>query len=102
MSEHRTEATFARHLNTSFRVLVDAPRPIELELVEVKGWRSEVEEQSGMERFSLFFRGPADIHMPQQTYTLEHEQLGTLHIFLVPIGRDEQGFRYEAVFNFRR
>jgi hypothetical protein len=26
--------------------------------------------------------------------------MGTLDIFIVPVKRDEQGFRYESVFNF--
>ncbi|PYS89450.1 MAG: hypothetical protein DMF64_17670 [Acidobacteria bacterium] len=100
MTATLTEASFIQQLNTKFRVLVDAPRPIELELVEVKGWRGQAEEQRGMERFSVFFKGPGDILMPQHTYTLEHEQLGTFDIFLVPTTPDESGFRYEAVFNY--
>jgi hypothetical protein len=100
MSENLTEENFARNLNTKFRVRAEAPRPIELELVEVKGWTTRPEEQKGMERFSLTFLGPADIYMPQQTYTLEHDHMGVLEIFLVPFGRDEHGFQYQAVFNF--
>jgi hypothetical protein len=37
---------------------------------------------------------------PQQVQELEHDELGHLAIFLVPIGSDENGrMRYEAVFN---
>jgi hypothetical protein len=100
MAEHLTEAQFAEQLNTKFRVLIEAPRPVELELVEVKGWRSGTEEARGMERFSVLFKGPADILMPQNIYPLEHEQLGRFDIFLVPVGRDESSFNYEAVFNY--
>jgi hypothetical protein len=98
MSVSLTEENFARHLHTSFRVR--APRPVELELHEVKGWQARANEQTGLERFSVFFTGPGDIFLPQQIYTLEHEQMGVFEIFLVPIGRDAQGFRYEAVFNY--
>lgn len=100
MSANLTEASFTEQLHTKFRVRAKAPRPVELELVEVKGWRSRAEEQQGMERFSVFFTGPADILMPQHTYTLEHEQMGAFDIFLVPIAREADGFRYEAVFNY--
>ncbi|PYS98031.1 MAG: hypothetical protein DMF65_10670 [Acidobacteria bacterium] len=100
MTENLTEEVFAQNLNTKFRVRAEAPRPVELELVEVKGWTTRPEEQKGLERFSLMFIGPADIYMPQQTYTLEHEQMGALDIFLVPTGRDERGFQYHAIFNF--
>jgi hypothetical protein len=48
--------------------------------------------------FSLVFRGPLQPVMPQRTYRIEHADLGELDIFLVPIGRDPQGVRYEAVF----
>ncbi len=100
MSVSLTEANFAQHLNTSFRVHVAAPRPFELELVEVKGRENQAGEQDGMERFSIFFRGPADIYMPQSIYTLEHEQMGTFDLFLVPIARDTSSHHYEAVFNY--
>jgi hypothetical protein len=30
---------------------------------------------------------------------MEHEEIGALDIFLVPIGPDEEGPRYEAIFD---
>jgi hypothetical protein len=30
---------------------------------------------------------------------MEHEEIGAFDIFLVPIGPDEQGLLYEAIFN---
>jgi D-alanyl-D-alanine dipeptidase len=94
------EESFRENLNTKFRVRAEAPRPVELELVEVKSYEPGESERRGMERFSLFFRGPADIYVPQGTYTLEHERMSALDIFIVPVARDEQGIRYESVFNF--
>ncbi|HZT57421.1 MAG TPA: hypothetical protein VFA21_02230 [Pyrinomonadaceae bacterium] len=102
MPEQHTQAEFSEHLNTKFRVLAEAPRPVELELVEVKGWTTRPEEEQGMERFSLVFRGPSDIFVPQQTYRLAHDRMGEMDIFLVPVARESDGFRYEAVFNFRK
>ena len=99
MPSSLTEKEFSRHLNTKFRVRVDAARQIELELVEVKGYASKPDEQGGMERFSAFFHGPGE-RLPQRTYSLEHERMGTFDLFLVPVGRDKSGFRYEAVFNY--
>jgi len=47
--------------------------------------------------FRLEFRGPFDPLLPQGTYTFRRE--GTAHdIFVCPIGREEDGTRYEAVF----
>jgi hypothetical protein len=48
--------------------------------------------------FAVRFRGPADPVLPQRIYRLEHRELGVLEVFLVPIGSDERGTRYEAVF----
>jgi len=98
MSSILTEAEFSKHVNTKFRVA--GAQPLELELEEVKGYLSKAHEQQGMERFSAFFRGPRDPLMRQSVYTLEHEGMGTFELFLVPISQDEQGSRYEAVFNY--
>jgi hypothetical protein len=37
--------------------------------------------------------------MPQRIYRLQHEELGQLELFLVPIGPDADGMCYEAVFS---
>ena len=102
MAEQPTEEDFRKQLGTKFGVRAEAPRPFEIELVEVQGWTTRPEEQQGMERFTLTFRGPADIYMPQNTYTLAHGEMGELDIFLVPLAQDERGFSYQAVFNFYR
>lgn len=95
-----TEQEFSQHLNTNFRVSVEAQRPIDLMLVEVKPYAKKDQEQQGMERFSLYFDGPADFFLPQSLYTLTHAALGEMEIFLVPIAQTPNGFRYQAVFNF--
>ena len=95
-----TEEEFSRHLNTKFRVrLVDGSQ-IDLELVEVKGYLTKAGEQTGMERFSAYFQGPSQPSLPQNTYSLRHDRMGTFEIFIVPIARDDQGVRYEAVYNY--
>ena len=48
--------------------------------------------------FSLVFRSPAGAPLPQRIYRLQLEELGALDLFLVPIGPDETGMCYEAVF----
>lgn len=98
MAAELTEKEFSKHVNTKFRVAIE--EPIELELTEVKGYLSKAHEETGMERFSAFFRGPANRYLAQQTYSIEHEQMGAFDLFLVPVSRDESGLRYEAVFNY--
>ena len=102
MSAPLTEKEFSQHVNTKFRLDVDRAEPVELELIEVKSYanKNKPGEQPGMERFSLFFRSPLDIFLPQATYSLSHEKMGSLDIFLVPLGREETGYSYEAVFNY--
>lgn len=52
------------------------------------------------EGFSLTFRGPRRPALPQRMYRLDHETLGTIDaLFLVPIGENEYGRTYEAIFN---
>jgi hypothetical protein len=97
-----TEKEFSQHLNTNFLVDVDAAQPIALQLVEVKRYESKANEQSGLERFSLYFSGPAEFLLPQHTYALKHEKMGKFDIFIVPISRAESGCRYEAVFNYKK
>ena len=48
--------------------------------------------------FVATFRGPQEPRLPQRIYRLDHDGLGTLELFLVPVGRDAQGVRYEAIF----
>jgi hypothetical protein len=44
------------------------------------------------------FRGPTGPILPQRIYRLRHPVMGELDLFLVPIGPDGEGMRYEAVF----
>jgi hypothetical protein len=98
MSAPLTEKEFSKHVNTKFRVATEPP--VELELTEVKGYLSKPNEETGMERFSAFFKGPRDRYLEQKVYALEHEQMGTFELFMVPVSQDQTGFRYEAVFNY--
>lgn len=86
---------FEENLNTKFSVRVDADKTVELELTQI----TESNAAPNYEQFALELRGPADAYLPQQIYSLEHERMGTMSIFLVPVGRDERGFEYEAIFN---
>lgn len=94
-----TEEEFSKHVDTDFRVKLETPEPINLRLVQVKGYAKKDEEHGGMERFSLFFTGPSSLLL-QNTYSLSHDEMGEFDLFVVPIGRTGDGFRYESVFNY--
>jgi uncharacterized protein DUF6916 len=102
MPAELTEAEFSKHLNTRFQVQRAENSQVDLELDQVKPYSSRHNEHEGMERFSAFFVGPAEPLLPQMTYAVKHEQMGEFELFLVPVARIEQGFRYEAVFNYFR
>ena len=101
MSTNLTEQEFSKHVGTQFNVaLTDGE--LSLTLVEAKAYMPGENEQEGMERFSVFFDGPPNLLLPQQTYQLRHEQMGEFDIFLTPISGDAKRIRYEAVFNYYR
>lgn len=102
MAERFSEADFSKHLHTKFRVHAEAPAEAELELESVEGYRGGANEQGEMERFSLYFEGPPDVFLAQGVYTLDHEHLGEVTLFIVPLGPAESGFRYESVFNYHK
>ena len=99
MAASLTEKEFSQHLNTKFRVKLETNH-VDLELVEVKSYANNPGDQDGMERFSLFFKGPAQPLLPQRLHALNHDGMGVVDIFLVPIQPDGDGSRYEAVFNY--
>lgn len=91
-----TLETFAPHVNESFRLSQDDDS-LDVTLISAEAHRSQGSEapRSG---FSLLFRGPHDPVLPQQVYRLEHEALGAMELFVVPVGPDAEGMRYEVIF----
>lgn len=49
--------------------------------------------------FSLTFQSSITSYLPQHTYRIEHAQLRSHDIFIVPLGSNAQGMRYQAVFS---
>ena len=102
--EDLTLADFASLLNAAFRVYSDPATMVELKLVEVLPALSPGRADpspAGVrgENFSIVFGGPGDRLLPQGIYAFEHDQIGRFVLFIVPIGKDRERFRYEAVFN---
>ena len=92
---------FTPYLNQKFRIHMASMEPLEVELIEVAEFGSDPvgDEASGQRRpFSIVLRGPRDTYLPQRIYPVEHAEIGRLDLFLVPLGPDQEGMRYEAVF----
>jgi hypothetical protein len=93
MLEHVTKELFSQHVNTKFLIHHESST-VEVELIQFTDASTP-----GQDRFSLVFRGPETPFLVQRIYCFEHDQMGALDLFIVPIARDEDGLYYEAVFN---
>ena len=96
MLDKLTRETFEPLKSQRFQLSLGDRAPLALELAAVLG--NGLKGAASREQFSLHFRGPHMPALPQRIYRLEHDQLGSLDVFLVPIGRDGSGMTYEAVF----
>ena len=96
-------AHFAPRLHQQFLIRPESGAPIKAELISVTNLGPRPTAKKGAARqsgFSIILRGPqSDTYLPQRIYSVEHGHLGKHKIFLVPIGPDEHGMRYEAVFD---
>lgn len=105
-----TAEDFRPHQGTRFRLTggsppARSPVTIETELVEVTEHGASA-PGSFRAPFSVLLHGPLQPVMAQGIYRLEHEQLGTMDLFIVPVGPDEPSapgqaptaMRYEVVF----
>ena len=91
-----TFETFSPAVGQTFTVGDPAGTTVELLLVEATATDSD--PNAPRPPFSLLFHGPADPLLPQASYRFEHPTLGVMGIFIVPLGHDEHGATYEAVF----
>ena len=105
-SERYMLSMFAPLVGDAFQIQPDEGETITVELVEAVGraggtGRGGSPPDTG--NFAIVFQDPqatVDRYLPQAVYRLEHHELGSLDVFIVPIGpgADGQGMRYEAVF----
>ena len=86
---------FTPEVDSKFLMHCGNGRTAELRLVSA----TDVGSSPRQVQFSLIFQGPPDAPRFQSIFRLEHETLGALDLFLVPIGINETGLQYEAIFN---
>ncbi len=92
-------AAFKSQLGTSFHINHQASK-VNFKLVDVTSFASRKQTAAGKEGFSLLFRGPKETTLKQDTYLIEHEQLGMFSFLVVPVGtKDTRAPHYEAVIN---
>lgn len=95
-----TYELLAPYTGQTFQIrFTDGTLEVTLEQVE-KLKEKHVDPKLMRDTFALYFRGPREYPMPQGTYAFFHETLGgPLPIFLVLLGSDANGCRYQAIFN---
>ena len=89
---------YAGHIGTTFIATDAEGRPVLFDLVEATALK-EAPHGETRAPFSLFFRTADQRQFEQGIIDLTHPAMGTLSLFVVPIGRDTEGARYEATFN---
>jgi hypothetical protein len=88
--------TFSECLHSAFQIQVPGFDPVPVELTDVVVRN----ESPKLEQFSLIFHNAAGVHLQQAIYDMQHETLGAISLFLVPLGpREGVGMDYQAVFN---
>jgi hypothetical protein len=95
MTNNWTHAIFAENLNSTFDLQHPHWGSVTVELIHV----SELRETSRQRMYSLVFRGPLEQPFQQGLFRISNEKMGNGDLFLVPIAREADGYRYEAVFN---
>ena len=91
---------FSGRVGQGFRVRFHDGSALLLELVEVQDLGARPTDAGPLSTYALRFRSPGEMRFaPQGTYRIEHNELDPLEVFLVPLGPDAIGMRYEAIFN---
>ncbi len=104
MLDTLTAETFTGSIGDTFNLILEGAPPVELQLISVTDRSAfasgKISREQGMRMpFSIVFRGPLKLHLPQHIYHIEHARLEPMDIFIVPIGPDQEGMLYEAVFS---
>ncbi len=91
-----TIETFAPLVGERFGIHTERSSLLEAELISAEPCGGRV--AGGRAPYSIVFRGPSQPVLAQRIYRIEHAVLGSFELFIVPIGPDQSGMRYEAVF----
>ena len=95
MPEYYTIEMFSEDVGKTLLMHCGNGQTAELKIVSV----TDVGSSPRQLQFSVVFQAPVTAPIEQGIYRIEHDKLGELELFLVPIGRDKDGVQYEASFN---
>jgi hypothetical protein len=86
----------AFEVGSTFTIQVSADSSLSLELIAIESLPTA--PNARRQSFLLRFRTSERARIPQRIYGLDHPALGRMDVFLVPVGPDQVGMRYDAVF----
>ena len=98
VAEKLTCEDFEPHVGSGFKIVTEGVPEMALTLTEAKTLKTQPLDEGFRQPFALLFEGPAPL-LPQQIYHFEHDAMGQREIFIVPIAKTDDGFRYEAIFS---
>jgi hypothetical protein len=90
---------FARVTNQEFDVDV-GDATVTMTLIAMEPFKTP--GHAPREAFSLIFKSANPVVLPQRTYQMRNKGLAgaqKVGVFIVPIGRDLEGVKYQAIFN---
>lgn len=89
-----TPADFEPHAGTEFAVEANGKR-LTFRLAEIERLGNARREGGA---FSLMFVSPPGPILPQGIYPMQHPRLGTLELFIVPLGPKDGSNSYQVIF----
>ena len=95
MSDQFRWETFQQQMDGIFKIHGEFGT-IETTLVDCK--KLSGPPTNNRDPFSIVLHGPSEPLIEQNTYKVENDAMGAMEIFLVPLGPDSTGMKYEAVF----
>lgn len=98
MLETFTIDTFQPRVGELFHIVVDETTRLPVKLTEVFPWGPGAAAGRDRHPFSLIFHTLPEAVYEQRMYRVENDNMEPFELFLAPIGHDERGMRYEAVF----
>jgi len=94
---------FLPHLHSKFEMHAENLSSTPMELIQVSAAMPTTDKDHHISytSFSLLFRGPFGMTQESGMYSLDHDKLGKLDLFLSPVGKLKDQVLYEAVFSQR-
>jgi hypothetical protein len=97
-SDEFTIERFLPRVGQVFNVMPEGAEPVPILLSEITRLATDGSRIRTRMPFSLVFHAPLGVRLEQQIYRLENPEMEPFDCFLVPIGPDPFGMRFEAVY----